>query len=214
MRDHPNNYEELGYIRRVESVYWKELDITTVFERVYDPSQSPKKLIAEFHVAMYKGKPDMEKTKEKYRVIKTVLWNEDMSGVGFVTWTPPAKTKEELEKEKEEQERAEELCKIEESISKNLEEWQKNLTEEEKEKILIRRIAERKTKEIIQRHTFSDNEQLFNFRLEQRQVREKEEDSHIDLSEWEKMRQKEKEEAERRKEIALKKWEKLRKENP
>lgn len=93
MREHPNNdrYDVLGYKRRVEMVYRENINTTFVKEYIYNPEEEDEidREINHYDVCMYPGKPDMKKTKSRYKTVKTILWEESVEGVEYIEWKPP-----------------------------------------------------------------------------------------------------------------------------
>lgn len=91
MKEHPNDLRYEGLKRRVEMVYRDNINTTFVKEYIYDPEIEDEvdREINHYDICMYVGKPDMEKTKSRYRTVKTILWNESIEGVEYIEWKPP-----------------------------------------------------------------------------------------------------------------------------
>lgn len=92
-KENLREYEELGYKRRVEVTYHKNVDATTINEYVYDPNEEDEtdREIDNWYITSYPGKPNTEKTKHKYILAKHLYWNEEVNeeDIEFVEWVPP-----------------------------------------------------------------------------------------------------------------------------
>lgn len=123
-----SNYKELGYKIRVEVEYVPLLKLTQIQEYLYNPNEpdEEKREVDHWHIWMYSGRPDQEKTEKEYKRIKQSLYNEDIDDVEFVEYISP-------EERKREKFRQEELKRIkafreeygdeEDQLTKDLEEW-------------------------------------------------------------------------------------------
>lgn len=91
MKGKPDNFDEYGYIRRIEERYASYIDTTVIRECIYEPDLHGEIdcLFTDWVIDSYNGKPDREKTMKLIKFTKEKLWKESLEGVEIEFWVSP-----------------------------------------------------------------------------------------------------------------------------
>ena len=90
-KEDSSRYKELGYKTRVQVEYNELIDTTSINECIYKPNEEDGTEIEidHWYVTFYPGKPDIEKTKEQYKMWKESFLKESVEGVEYMDWVSP-----------------------------------------------------------------------------------------------------------------------------
>ena len=85
------NYLKKGYVIKVGVVYLSRSDLTIINEYVIDPNEEDEidREIDHWYMFFYRGKPNDETTREKYRIMKETIYRESMEGIEILPWVSP-----------------------------------------------------------------------------------------------------------------------------
>ena len=99
MKGTPDNFDEYGYIRRIEERYARSIDTTIIRECIYEPDLHGEIecLFTDWVIDSYNGKPDREKTMELIKFTKEKLWKESLEGIEIEFWVSPQERMKNLE---------------------------------------------------------------------------------------------------------------------